>query len=68
LEQGRIEKKGDTLTKKTHVINGEMIATEGEAFIREELGLPAEEAKTAKVGEIEACDPADKKTADLKKP
>lgn len=36
-----IEKKGDTLVKKTFVINGEMIETEGEKFIREKLGLPA---------------------------
>lgn len=69
LEPSRLEKKGDTLTKKTFVINGEMIETEGEKFIRERLGLPKEEAKTstAKTGEIEVCDP-DKKSADLKKP
>lgn len=62
--------KGDTLTKKTFVINGEMIEVEGEKFIREKLGLPAVDAKsaTAKNGEIEICDPADKKTVELKKP
>ena len=70
LEPGRLEKKGDTLTKKTHVINGEMIETEGEAFIRQQLGLPLVDPKvaTAKSGEVEVCDPADKKPADLKKP
>lgn len=70
LEPKRLEKKGDTLTKKAHVINGEMIETEGEAFIRRELGLPPVDAKTvaAKAGEVEVCDPNDKKTTDLKKP
>lgn len=34
-----MEKKGDTLVKKTFVINGEMIEAEGEKFIREKLGL-----------------------------
>ena len=35
-----MEKKGDVLTKKTFVINGEMIESEGEAFIRKQLKLP----------------------------
>ena len=45
LEPAKFEKKGDTLVKKTHVINGEMIEIEGEKFIREKLGLPAVEPK-----------------------
>lgn len=59
LEPATMEKKGDVLTKKTHVINGEMIEVEGEKFIREKLGLPAIDAKAAveKNGEIEAFDP-----------
>ncbi len=69
LDPSTIEKKGDTLTKKTFVINGEMIETEGEKFIRERLGLPAMDTKavTAKTGQIEVCDP-DKKIGELKKP
>jgi thiol-disulfide isomerase/thioredoxin len=69
LEPGSIEKKGDTLTKKTHVINGEMIEVEGEKFIREKLALPAVDPKatTANAGEVEVCEP-DKKSTDLKKP
>ena len=65
-----MEKKGDTLLKKTHVINGEMIQTEGEAFIRQKLGLPAIDAKaaTAKSDSVEVCDPNEKKTTELKKP
>ncbi|MEP7076503.1 MAG: TlpA disulfide reductase family protein [Acidobacteriota bacterium] len=68
LEPALLEKDGDILVKKTSVINGEMIETEGEKFIRQKLGLPAEETKaTAKAGEIDACDP-EKKTVELKKP
>ena len=61
-----MEKKGDTLTKKTFVINGEMIEAEGEQFIRKHLGLPALEPKPAVTtsGKIEACE-ADAKPATL---
>ena len=59
-----MEKKGDTLTKKTFIINGELVEAEGEKFIRDKLGLPAIEAKsaTAETGKIEVCDPAKSKT------
>src|SRR6476661_6624445 len=43
LMPSTMEKKGDVLTKKTFVINGEMIEAEGEKFIRETLGLPTME-------------------------
>jgi peroxiredoxin len=43
LTPSMMEKKGDVLTKKTFVINGEMIEADGEKFIREQLGLPAME-------------------------
>ena len=61
-----MEKKGDTLTKKTFVINGEMIESEGEQFIRKNLGLPALEAKPASTtdGKVEACE-ADPQPAGL---
>lgn len=64
-----IEKKGDTLTKKTFVINGEMIETEGEAFIRKNLGLaPLEAPKPvldkAATSKIEVC-VDEKKPAEL---
>jgi thiol-disulfide isomerase/thioredoxin len=59
LMPSAIEKKGDTLTKKTFVINGEMIAGEGEKFIREKLGLPEMETKPASAmsitGKVEPC-------------
>ncbi|MGH9820256.1 MAG: redoxin domain-containing protein [Pyrinomonadaceae bacterium] len=68
LEPQSLEKTGDELTAKTNVINGEAIEAEGDKFIRQKLGLPAEAIKTAaKTGEIEVCDP-DKKTVELKKP
>ena len=35
-----MEAKGDLLTKRTTIINGEMIEKEGDAFIRKNLGLP----------------------------
>lgn len=65
-----MEKKGDTLTKKTFVINGEMIETEGEAFIRKNLKLPPLEPKkdvsdgAKTTSKIEVCE-EDKKPAEL---
>lgn len=68
LMPSMMEKSGDTLTKKTFVINGEIIETEGEAFIRKQLGLSSDpKAAVAKSDKIEACDP-DTKTIELKKP
>jgi hypothetical protein len=69
LLPSRMEKKGDVVTKKTFIINGEMIEGEGEKFIRENLGLPPLATKTAVADKdkVEPCDP-DKKTADLKMP
>jgi thiol-disulfide isomerase/thioredoxin len=60
-------KKGEFLTEKTFVVNGELMEAESEAFIREKLGLPKEEKK-AEVSlskQPEVCDPA---TSVLKKP
>ncbi len=45
LQPSMFDKQGDVLTKRTSVINGEMIAIEGEKFIREQLGLSATEVK-----------------------
>jgi thiol-disulfide isomerase/thioredoxin len=69
LTPARFEKKGDTLVKKTHVINGEMIEAEGEKFIREKLGLPKDELKVSAAGnKIEVCDPAKPTATTLIKP
>ncbi len=45
LVPSELEKEGDVLTEKTTVVNGEIRENEAEAFIREKLGLPAEDAK-----------------------
>ena len=69
LEPGQLEKAGDLLIKKTHIINGQMIEAEGDKFIRDKLGVPAADGKTAsaKTDKIEVCD-TEKKPAELKKP
>lgn len=69
LEPANLEKYGDVLVTKTSVINGEMIEAEGEKFIRQKLGLPAEELKLGNVNTAsnEVCDP-DKQTTTLRKP
>lgn len=69
LEPTKISKKGDVLTEKTFVVNGELFETDVEKFIREKLGLPAGEVKTEKTASktIEVCEP-EKKTASFVKP
>lgn len=68
LEPANLQKEGDILTKKAFVASGELIEPEAEKFIRQKLGLPAEEAKAANTKkEIEACE-GDKKTVEFKKP
>jgi peroxiredoxin len=69
LEPSKLMKKGEVLTEKTFVVNGELIEAEAEKFVREKLGLPAEEKKADKVVSktVEACEP-EKKTASFVKP
>ncbi len=68
LEPNQLEKSGDVLTKKTIVVNGELIQPDAEKYIREKLGLTTEAAKTAaKKDMIEACEP-EQKAAALVKP
>jgi peroxiredoxin len=70
IEPANVETKGDTLLKKAFVVNGELMEAETEKFIREKLGLPAEEkqnATAAKDKTIEVCEP-DSKAVQLKKP
>jgi thiol-disulfide isomerase/thioredoxin len=66
IDPNAIEKTGEVLLKKTNVINGEMIELEGERFIRQRLGLPAELPKpvSLKSDGPASCDPAT--PADLK--
>ncbi len=70
LEPANLKKDGDTLTKNAFVVNGELIEADAEKFIRQKLGLPAEEAKTAATAQnktTEVCAP-DAKTTEFKKP
>jgi peroxiredoxin len=69
LESSKLTKEGDVLTEKTFIVNGELIEAEAEKFVREKLGLPAEEKKTDKMTSktIEACEP-EKKIATFVKP
>lgn len=59
LNPSNMEKAGDILTRKASVINGSMIESEGEAFIRRQLELPAIDTKIGlrKNGKIEVCNP-----------
>ena len=69
LEPAKLSPKGDVLTEKTFVVSGELIEAEAEKFVREKLGLPAEEVKAEKTASktIEACE-SEKKTATFVKP
>jgi len=69
LEPAKFEAKGDTLVKKSHVVNGELIEADAEKFIREKLGLPADgtRAELTKEKGPEECVP-EKKTPQFIKP
>ncbi|MDQ3179494.1 MAG: redoxin domain-containing protein [Acidobacteriota bacterium] len=63
LEPKKLAKKGDVLTEKTFIVNGELIEAEVEKFVREKLGLPAETVKAASSAKtVEACEPETKTT------
>ena len=70
LVPSMMEKKGDVLTKKTFVVNGELIETEGETFIRKQLGLTAVDVKMniSEKDKVEVCDPQKPMVTSLKKP
>lgn len=69
LEPDKLNPKGDVLTEKAWIVQGELIETNIEPFIREKLGLPKEESKASlnlsKKDEI--CED-EIKTLKLKKP
>lgn len=69
LEPRNIAEKGDVLTQKAFVVNGELIEAEVEKFIRQKLGLPAAETKAVSLQNkpIEACEP-EKNITILKNP
>lgn len=71
LEPATLKKDGDVLMKKAFVVSGELVEDEVEKFVRQKLGLPAEERKTEaasqKKDSAEACEP-EKKIVTFKKP
>ena len=69
LEPSKLTKKGDVLTEKTFVVNGELIEAEVEKFVREKLGLSTDKTKADKTVSkiIEVCEP-EKKVANFVKP
>jgi len=70
LSPATMEPKGEILTRRTSIINGELFEAEGEKFIREKLGLAPTASVTqsgAKKGAIEVCEP-ESRIADIKKP
>ncbi|MBX7172602.1 MAG: TlpA family protein disulfide reductase [Pyrinomonadaceae bacterium] len=68
IEPANLQKNGDTVVKKAFIGSGELIEADAEKFIRQKLGLPAEEIKASNTKkEIEACE-GDKKTVEFKKP
>jgi len=69
LEPAKLTRKGDVLTEKTFIVNGELIEAETEKFVREKLGLPAGEKKADKAMSqtVEACEP-EKAAAKFVKP
>lgn len=58
IEPANTKKDGDVLLKKAFVVNGEIIEAEVEKYIRQKLGLPAEELKTAAANKkgVEVCE------------
>lgn len=60
LETAKMQTKGDVLTNKSFVVNGEMIEPEVETFIRQKLGLAPETKQSAALksnDKIEVCQP-----------
>jgi len=69
LEVGKLEPDGIVLTKKTSIVNGELIQPDAEKFIREKLGLPpAVDAKMSSAAVTEVCDPEKPSAPALKLP
>lgn len=69
LEPDKLNPKGDVLTEKAWIVQGELIETNIEPFIREKLGLPKEETKASlNLGKKNEVCEDETKTLKLKKP
>ena len=68
LDPSTLEPNGEFLTKKTTVVNGELIKQDAEKYIQQKLGTSAAAASpgVASKGEIKICEP-EMKVAGLKK-
>ncbi|MEO8650236.1 MAG: TlpA disulfide reductase family protein [Acidobacteriota bacterium] len=61
LESTKLEKEGLVLTKRTTVVNGELIEAEIDKMIAEKLGIASKAtAELEKSGKIEICEPDEK--------
>ena len=69
LDPAALEPSGEFLTKKTTVVNGELIKEDAEKYIQQKLGISAAVAGSgaSPKGEIGVCEPQTK-IAQLKKP
>lgn len=57
LEPSKVEAGGESLTKRAHVVNGELIKPDAERFIRQKLGLAEIHKAAASSGSKEVCEP-----------
>jgi peroxiredoxin len=67
LDPATLEPSGEFLTKKTTVVNGELIKQDAEKYIQQKLGTSASVSGVAAAGTEEVCEPS-KKTAQLRRP
>ena len=69
LEVGKLEPNGMVMTKRTSIVNGELIEPEAEKFIRAKLGLTVASAtKLSSQNAVEVCDPLKPAPSALVKP
>ena len=69
LDPTTLEQGGEFLTRKTTVVNGELIKQDTEKYIQQKLGLSGSVANSELgiKGEVEVCEP-EKKVAEFKRP
>jgi peroxiredoxin len=69
LDPATLEPNGELLTKKTTVVNGELIKQDAEKYIQQKLGVSGSVVSSDlnTKGEIEVCEP-EQKIAKLKRP
>jgi peroxiredoxin len=70
LEPAKLNAKGDVLTEKAFIVNGELIQDEADKFIREHLGVDGKTTavKLPGTGTVTPCEPAKVESTTFKKP